>query len=71
MDKLRIRGGIPLEGVVPVSGAKNAALPIMAAALLAEGPLALTNVPRLRDVQTTVALLQHMGVSVSRAGTVN
>ncbi len=68
VDKLRIRGGIPLEGVVPVSGAKNAALPIMAAALLAEGPLALTNVPRLRDVQTTVALLQHMGVSVSRGG---
>ena len=50
MDKLRIRGGRPLEGEVTVSGAKNAALPIMCAALLSAEPLRLANVPRLMDV---------------------
>ena len=64
MDKLRIRGGSPLEGEVRVSGAKNAALPIMCAALLSEKPLSLSNVPRLRDVSTLVKLLGQMGVSV-------
>ena len=52
MDKLRIRGGRPLEGEVQISGAKNAALPIMCAALLSEQPLRLTNVPYLMDVRT-------------------
>jgi UDP-N-acetylglucosamine 1-carboxyvinyltransferase len=67
MDKLKITGGRPLEGEVRVSGAKNAALPIMCAALLSAKPLALTNVPRLRDVSTMAKLLAQMGVSVERA----
>ncbi|MGE3162272.1 MAG: UDP-N-acetylglucosamine 1-carboxyvinyltransferase [Burkholderiales bacterium] len=64
MDKLRIAGGRPLEGEVRVSGAKNAALPIMAAALLTEEPLELENVPRLMDVRTMAKLLAQMGVGV-------
>ena len=63
MDKLRIRGGRPLEGEVPISGAKNAALPIMCAALLSEQPLRLTNVPYLMDVRTMAKLLRTMGVT--------
>jgi len=66
MDKLRITGGRPLEGEVRVSGAKNAALPIMCAALLSAKPLALSNVPRLRDVSTMAKLLAQMGVVVER-----
>ena len=66
MDKLRITGGRPLEGEVKISGAKNAALPIMCAALLSSRPLTLTNVPRLRDVSTMAKLLAQMGVSVDR-----
>jgi len=66
MDKLRITGGRPLEGEVRVSGAKNAALPIMCAALLSAKPLALGNVPRLRDVSTMAKLLAQMGVVVER-----
>src|SRR5688572_168856 len=66
MDKLKITGGRPLEGEVRVSGAKNAALPIMCAALLSAKPLALTNVPRLRDVSTMAKLLAQMGVTVNR-----
>ena len=57
MDKLRIRGGKPLEGELAVSGAKNAALPIMCAALLTEKPLSLANVPRLMDISTMAKLL--------------
>ena len=68
MDKLVIEGGVPLRGEIAVSGAKNAALPIICAALLAETPLRLTSVPALRDVGTTYHLLQHMGVEVSREG---
>ena len=64
MDKLRITGGGPLEGEIRVSGAKNAALPIMCAALLSERPLALDNVPRLMDVATMAKLLERMGVEV-------
>src|SRR5205085_7635081 len=64
MDKLRIAGGRPLEGAVQVSGAKNAALPIMCAALLSEKPLVLTNVPKLMDVATMAKLLAQMGVEV-------
>ncbi len=67
MDKLRITGGRALEGEVRISGAKNAALPIMCAALLSSKPLALTNVPRLRDVSTMGRLLAQMGVAVERA----
>ena len=65
MDKLRIRGGVPLEGEVRVSGAKNAALPIMCAALLTAEPLRLANVPQLMDVRTMARLLREMGVEVS------
>jgi UDP-N-acetylglucosamine 1-carboxyvinyltransferase len=63
VDKLRIHGGRPLEGEVRVSGAKNAALPIMCAALLSEQPLRLTNVPYLMDVRTMAKLLRQMGVT--------
>jgi UDP-N-acetylglucosamine 1-carboxyvinyltransferase len=66
VDKLRIVGRRPLEGEVRISGAKNAALPIMCAALLTEQPLRLSNVPRLMDVSTMVKILDPMGVSVER-----
>jgi len=65
MDKLVIEGGRPLAGAVTVSGAKNAALPILCASLLTPEPLVLTNVPRLNDVRTMEVLLSQMGV---RAG---
>jgi UDP-N-acetylglucosamine 1-carboxyvinyltransferase len=68
MDKLAIQGGIPLRGEVRVSGAKNAALPLMCAALLSESPLRLGNVPRLRDVSTMLQLLAQMGVAAERDG---
>jgi UDP-N-acetylglucosamine 1-carboxyvinyltransferase len=68
VDKLRISGGRPLEGEVAVSGAKNAALPIMCAALLSEQPLVLANVPRLMDISTMAKLLAQMGVEVQREG---
>ena len=66
MDKLRIRGARALEGEVRVSGAKNAALPIMCAALLTRKPLRISNVPRLIDVATMAKLLARMGVAVER-----
>ncbi len=62
MDKLRIRGGNTLTGEVPISGAKNAALPELCAALLTDEPVTLQNVPRLRDVTTMRQLLENMGV---------
>jgi len=65
MDKLLIEGGASLSGEVNVSGAKNAALPILTAALLTEDPLTITNVPHLHDVTTMLNLLAQMGVSVS------
>jgi UDP-N-acetylglucosamine 1-carboxyvinyltransferase len=68
VDKLRIAGGRGLEGEVRISGAKNAALPIMCAALLSARPLALSNVPQLMDVATMARLLAQMGVSVERSG---
>ena len=68
MDKLKITGGGPLEGEVTVSGAKNAALPIMCAALLTSKPLALSNVPRLMDVSTMAKLMGRMGVAIERSG---
>jgi len=67
MDKLRISGGRRLEGEVRISGAKNAALPIMCAALLSARPLALSNVPQLMDVATMARLLAQMGVGVERS----
>jgi UDP-N-acetylglucosamine 1-carboxyvinyltransferase len=66
MDRLVIEGGVPLSGEVSVSGAKNAALPILTAALLTEEPVVVENVPRLNDVTTMIALLRQMGVSISR-----
>ncbi|MCB1828027.1 MAG: UDP-N-acetylglucosamine 1-carboxyvinyltransferase, partial [Coxiellaceae bacterium] len=64
MDKLKITGGIPLRGDVRISGAKNAALPILAATILASEPVTLSNVPHLNDVTTTMELLGRMGVSL-------
>ena len=65
MDRLEIVGGSALSGEVRISGAKNAALPILTASLLAEGPLILENVPHLNDVTTTVKLLRRIGVELS------
>jgi len=64
MDKFVIRGGNPLLGTIHVSGAKNAALPAMAAALLSEEPVILENVPQVRDIETTRKLLSAMGAEV-------
>src|SRR5689334_7069277 len=64
MDKLVIEGGEPLKGEVTVSGAKNAALPILCASLLTAEPLTLTNVPRLNDIRTMRSLLSQMGVRI-------
>jgi UDP-N-acetylglucosamine 1-carboxyvinyltransferase len=64
MDKFVIRGGNPLLGTVRVSGAKNAALPAMAAALLTEEPVILENIPQVRDIETTRKLLSKMGAEV-------
>jgi UDP-N-acetylglucosamine 1-carboxyvinyltransferase len=68
MDKLLIEGGQALSGEVAVSGAKNAALPILCAALLSREPLTLSNVPRLNDVRTMRTLIAQMGVAISEAG---
>lgn len=65
MDKLSIEGGSPLIGEVRVSGAKNAALPILCASILTAEPLRLANVPHLRDVTTMLSLLGQMGVEIS------
>ena len=66
MDKLLIRGGQRLEGEVTISGAKNAALPELCAALLTSEPVTLTNVPQLHDVSTMLKLLRNMGATVER-----
>jgi len=66
MDQLIIRGGRPLQGEVTISGAKNAALPELCAALLTEEPVTLSNVPRLQDVSTTLKLLRNMGAAAER-----
>ena len=63
MDKLLIRGGRPLNGEVRISGAKNAALPELCAALLTEEPVTLQNIPRLQDVATMLKLIRNMGVT--------
>lgn len=68
MEKLVIEGGIPLRGTVSVSGAKNAALPLMAATLLCPGRHTLRNVPDLRDTRTMARLLENMGCVVERKG---
>ena len=66
MDKLRIKGGQSLAGTVDISGAKNAALPELCAALLSNEPVILTNVPRLQDVSTMLKLIRNMGVSAEQ-----
>jgi len=68
MDKLLIEGGHRLQGEAEMSGAKNAALPILCAALLTREPLTLTNVPQLNDIGTMLKLLAQMGVAVQRDG---
>ena len=67
-SRLRIRGGRRLDGVVEVGGAKNSALPIMAAALLADEPVTLRHVPRLMDVATLTSVLRRLGMVVERDG---
>ena len=66
MDKLRITGGNQLKGEINVSGAKNAALPILCAGLLTADTITLKNVPRLNDISTTLKLLGQMGVRCDR-----
>ncbi|MCE1185687.1 UDP-N-acetylglucosamine 1-carboxyvinyltransferase [Zoogloea sp.] len=68
MDKLLIEGGTRLAGEIAISGAKNAALPILCAALLTKEPVTFTNVPRLNDIGTLLRLLEQMGVKVERDG---
>jgi len=65
LDKLLIKGGTPLEGTISISGAKNAALPILAGTLLATEPVTVRNVPHLKDVATTITLLQSMGAQAT------
>ena len=67
MDKILIRGGRSLAGEVTISGAKNAALPELCAALLTDQPVTLGNVPCLQDVSTALKLLRHMGVVAERS----
>ena len=68
MDKLVITGGARLSGEVAISGAKNAALPILCACLLSSEPLTLSNVPNLNDIGTMLKLLAQMGVKIEREG---
>ena len=65
MDRIRVRGGRQLEGRIPIGGAKNATLPLMAAALLSDGPLVLRNAPDLADIATMRALLEQHGLAVA------
>ena len=68
MDQIVIRGGKPLHGTIPIGGAKNAALPLLAASLLTDGVLRLSNLPHLADISTMAHLLSDMGVSISMEG---
>src|SRR5689334_11102099 len=68
MDKIRIRGGRPIEGRIPIGGAKNAALPLLTASLLTDETLVLRNVPRLVDIDTLSHLLVQHGVSITMLG---
>lgn len=70
MDKFRVQGPTRLSGEVTISGAKNAALPILFAALLAEEPVELQNVPKLKDIDTTIKLLSRLGVKIERNGSI-
>ncbi|ENU30947.1 MULTISPECIES: UDP-N-acetylglucosamine 1-carboxyvinyltransferase [unclassified Acinetobacter] len=68
MDKFLITGGVKLEGEVRISGAKNAALPLLAAMILADSPITLTNVPNLKDVNTLVELIAGLGITMRYEG---
>jgi UDP-N-acetylglucosamine 1-carboxyvinyltransferase len=68
MERIVIQGGVPLNGSIRVSGAKNAALPILASTLLCRNKCVLSNVPELRDVNTMLILLQDFGVRIERSG---
>ena len=68
MDKIRIRGGRPLKGTIPIGGAKNAALPLMAASLLTDETLTLVNIPHLADISTLANLLATLGVEIALDG---
>ena len=68
MDRIRIRGGQPLNGMIPISGAKNAALPLMIASLLTEETLELSNVPRLADISSLLRILSNLGADHMIAG---
>ena len=68
MDKMRIIGGTPLHGHIRIKGAKNAVLPLMAAALLTEDEVILRDVPNLSDIRTMADVLEHLGAEVSFEG---
>ena len=68
MDKFRIHGGVPLEGEIAISGAKNSALPALAACLLTSEPVKLQRIPPVRDIGTMQQLLQHAGAEVDVRG---
>jgi UDP-N-acetylglucosamine 1-carboxyvinyltransferase len=68
MEKFVIQGGVPLSGELTAAGNKNAALPILAACLLTDEELLLHRVPRIRDTEAQIALLEHLGVEVSWTG---
>ena len=68
MDRIVIRGGRPLKGEIQIGGAKNAALPLMAASLLTSEPLRLSNLPHLADISTMAKLLRKLGVEISMDG---
>ena len=68
MDRIRLVGGNALVGDIPISGAKNAALPLMIASLLSDEPLILTNVPRLADVKQLERILENHGVDIAVHG---
>ncbi len=68
MDKMIIRGGTPLRGIVTLAGSKNAALPCLIASILTEEPVIVRNVPRLRDINTTISLLGRLGVAARWTG---
>ncbi|MDP8217269.1 MAG: UDP-N-acetylglucosamine 1-carboxyvinyltransferase, partial [Candidatus Theseobacter exili] len=66
MDKMVLEGNVPLKGEVCLSGAKNAALPILAATILCKGETIIHNVPNLRDIRTMISILQALGLEVER-----
>jgi len=65
MDRFVVEGGVTLRGSVEISGAKNSALPVLAACLLTEEPVILHRIPRVKDIRTMMDLLVHMGAEVS------